>query len=108
MYIISANTVIQRGTIDDTVIEAGTKIDTLCHIAHNVHFGNNNSLITMTAMYGSSETGQNCYIASSIVKDNISIENQVQVGMNSVAMSNTGDSQVLVGTPARKLRDIDR
>ena len=33
---IGANTTIDRGSIDDTVIGAGTKIDNLVHIAHNV------------------------------------------------------------------------
>lgn len=98
---ISSNTVIQRGTIDDTIIEEGTKIDTLCHIAHNVHLGKNNALVTLTGMYGSSVTGENCYIASAIIKDNISIGNHVQVGMSSTVMKNTDDDVIVIGTPAK-------
>ena len=102
---ISANSVIQRGTIDDTIIESGTKIDTLCHIAHNVHIGKKNGIVTLSALYGSCETGENCYIASGIIKDNTKIGNNVQIGVNAVVMNDVGNDMVLIGTPAKKLRD---
>ena len=105
---ISANTVIQRGTIDDTVIERGTKIDTLCHIAHNVHLGENTALVTLTGMYGSSSTGRNCYVASGLVKDNTHLGNNVQVGMNGSVMKNVEDDSIVIGTPAILLRKESR
>src|SRR5690606_15065768 len=41
---IFANCSITRGSISDTVIEEGTKIDAMCHIAHNVNIGNNTQI----------------------------------------------------------------
>ncbi len=101
---LSANTVIQRGTIDDTIIERGTKIDTLCHVAHNVHLGENTALVTLSAMYGSSSTGKNCYVASALVKDNTELGDNVQVGMNATVLSDVEDNSIVIGTPAKLLK----
>jgi len=50
---IFANCSIARGSISDTIIEKGTKIDALCHIAHNVHIGTNTQVTAGTVVGGS-------------------------------------------------------
>lgn len=101
---VGANTAIARGTIDDTIIGDGTKIDTLCHIAHNVMLGKRNSLITGTKIYGSVKTGDNCYFATSIVKDHVVVGDNVIVGMGSVVLDDVPGNSTVIGCPARRLR----
>ena len=50
---IGANTCVDRGSIDDTIIGAGTKIDNLCQIAHNVRIGRGCFLASQVGIAGS-------------------------------------------------------
>ena len=49
---IFANCSIARGSLSDTIIGQGTKIDALCHIAHNVNIGKNTELTAGTIVGG--------------------------------------------------------
>lgn len=60
---IGANTTIDRGAIDDTVIERGVKLDNLIHIAHNVHIGADTAIAACVGIAGSTRIGQRCTIA---------------------------------------------
>lgn len=99
---IGANTCIARGTIDDTCIGNGSKIDNLCHIAHNVVIGKNVTLIAGSLIYGSVNIGDNSYIASGIIKNQLEIGKNVTVGMGSVVMKDTEDNVTIVGVPGEK------
>jgi UDP-3-O-[3-hydroxymyristoyl] glucosamine N-acyltransferase len=77
---IGANTAIDRGALDNTVIEDGVKLDNLIQIAHNVRVGENTAMAACCAVAGSTTIGKNCIIggASGIaghltVADNIHI-----------------------------------
>ena len=59
---IGANTCIDRGALDDTVIEDGVKIDNLVQIAHNVHIGAHSVIAGNTGIAGSARIGRNCSI----------------------------------------------
>jgi UDP-3-O-[3-hydroxymyristoyl] glucosamine N-acyltransferase len=59
---IGANTTIDRGAIDDTVIEEGVKLDNLIMIAHNVHIGAHCVLAACTGVSGSTVIGKRCMI----------------------------------------------
>lgn len=98
---IGSNTAIARGTIDDTIIGDGTKIDTLCHIAHNVHIGRSNALVTGTELYGSVHTGDHAYFASATVREQLHIGKDALVGMKATVLKDAEDGQVLIGTPAK-------
>ncbi|MEG0391999.1 MAG: DapH/DapD/GlmU-related protein [Anaerovoracaceae bacterium] len=98
---IGANTEIDRGTIDDTIIETGTKIDILCHVAHNVHLGKNVTLIANSLVYGSTEVGEGSYIASGIIKDNLRLGKNVTVGMGSVVLKDVPDNKTVIGVPGK-------
>lgn len=101
---IGSNTEVARGTIDDTVINEGCKIDALSHIAHNVKLGKNNGVIAGCTIYGSVRTGDNCYIATSVIRDQAVLGNNVFVGMNSTVTKNVPDNSVVVGSPAKVIR----
>ena len=60
---IGANTTVDCGAIDDTVIEDGVRIDNLCMIAHNVHIGEHTALAAMTGIAGSTKIGKRCLFA---------------------------------------------
>lgn len=101
---IASNCIINRGTIDDTEICDGVKIDAQCHISHNVHIGKNSALVSGSRLYGSVKTGENVYIASAIIKNQLVIGDNAVVGMGSVVLSNVDDNAVVVGSPAKRIR----
>ena len=63
---IGANTTIDRGSIDDTVIGAGTKIDNLVHIAHNCRIGRLCLLMAQVGIAGSVRVEDGCVIAGQV------------------------------------------
>lgn len=60
---IGANTTIDCGALDDTVIEDGVRIDNLCMIAHNVQVGAHTALAAMAGIAGSTKIGKRCLFA---------------------------------------------
>ena len=60
--LVGASTTIDRGTIDDTVIEDGVKIDDQVHIAHNCRVGANSILCGRASLAGSVTLGQHCVL----------------------------------------------
>jgi UDP-3-O-[3-hydroxymyristoyl] glucosamine N-acyltransferase len=59
---IGANTCIDRGALEDTVIEDGVKLDNLIQIGHNVRVGRNTAMAGCAAVAGSATIGANCTI----------------------------------------------
>jgi len=59
---IGANTCVDRGALDDTIIEDGVKIDNLVQIAHNVHIGAHTVIAGNTGIAGSARIGRHCQI----------------------------------------------
>jgi UDP-3-O-[3-hydroxymyristoyl] glucosamine N-acyltransferase len=63
---IGANTTIDRGAVDDTVIEDGVKLDNLIMIAHNVRVGAHTAIAALTGVSGSTTIGKRCQIAGEV------------------------------------------
>ncbi len=63
---IGANTTIDRGALDDTLIEQGAKLDNQIQIAHNVRVGSNTVIAACTGISGSSSVGKNCMIGGGV------------------------------------------
>ncbi len=59
---IGANTTIDRGALEDTVIEEGVKLDNQIQIAHNVRVGAHTAIAGCTGVSGSTVIGKNCII----------------------------------------------
>jgi UDP-3-O-[3-hydroxymyristoyl] glucosamine N-acyltransferase len=77
---IGANTTIDRGAIDDTVIEDGVKLDNQIQIAHNVRIGAHTAIAACVGIAGSSRVGRHCRIGGAsgiaghlIIGDNVEI-----------------------------------
>ncbi len=57
---IGANSCVDRGALNDTIIGNGVKIDNLCHVAHNVDFGENSAMAALSGVAGSTKVGKSC------------------------------------------------
>ncbi|WP_417539368.1 UDP-3-O-(3-hydroxymyristoyl)glucosamine N-acyltransferase [Marinobacter sp.] len=86
---VGANTTIDRGALDDTVIGSGVKLDNLIQIAHNVHIGDHCAMAAMVGIAGSTKIGSHCVFGgASGVAGHLEIASQVHLtGMTLV----TGD-----------------
>jgi len=62
---IGANTTIDRGALDDTVIEDGVKLDNQIQVAHNVHIGAHTAIAGCVGIAGSTTIGRYCRIGGS-------------------------------------------
>lgn len=83
---IGANAAIDRGAIENTIIGAGTKLDNLTQIAHNVKIGANTVVAGFTGIAGSTTVGEHC-----IIGGNVSIAGHLDITNNVVL---TGTSAV--------------
>ncbi|MEX2124150.1 MAG: UDP-3-O-(3-hydroxymyristoyl)glucosamine N-acyltransferase [Woeseia sp.] len=78
---IGANTTIDRGAIDDTIIENGVRLDNLIQIAHNVRIGEHTAMAALTGVSGSTVIGKRCMFAGqSGIVGHISICDDVVIG----------------------------
>ena len=77
---IGANTTIDCGAIDNTVIKSGVKIDNLVHIAHNCEIGENTIIAAMAGFAGSTKIGKGCMIGGGArIAPNISIADKTVI-----------------------------
>jgi len=77
---VGANTTIDRGTIDDTVIEDGVKLDDQIHIAHNVRIGANTAIAACAGIAGSAVIGRNCEIGgAAMIRGHIRIADGTRI-----------------------------
>lgn len=98
---IGANSCIDRGTIRDTVIGSGTKLDNLVHIGHNVQVGRDCLLCGQVGIAGSSRIGDRVVLAGQCgVNDNIFVGDDVIAGGGTKIFTNAPAGRVLLGYPA--------
>lgn len=106
---IGSNCSIDRGTIESTVIGKGSKIDNLCHIAHNVQIGQNVMIVAGSIICGSSCIKDGAYIApGGIIRNQIEIGEECIVGMGAVVTKDIENNKVAIGVPARIIRENER
>ncbi len=98
---IGSHTCVCRGAIDDTYISEYTKIDNLCHIAHNVEIGKRCLVIAGTVVMGSVRIGDDCWIATSMIRDLRHVCNDCTVGMGAVVVKDVPSGVTVVGNPAK-------
>ncbi len=98
---IGANCCVDRAKFGNTIIGAGTKIDNLVQIAHNVVIGKCCLIAGQVGISGSCKLGDGVVLAGQVgVADNVEIGNGTMVGGKSVVFHSVAAGQQLLGTPA--------
>lgn len=102
---IRTNCSIARGSLKDTIIRSGTKIDALVHIAHNVIVGKNCSLTAGTVIGGSTTVGDTCWFGlNCTLKHKIKIGDKVIVGSGASVINDIVDEDIVAGVPAKSIK----
>ncbi|MEW5838021.1 MAG: UDP-3-O-(3-hydroxymyristoyl)glucosamine N-acyltransferase [Pseudomonadota bacterium] len=98
---IGANTTVDRGTLSDTYIGTGVKIDNLVQIAHNVKIGAHSAIAGCAGLAGSSVVGERCLLAGGVgLAGHLELADGVHVtGMSMVTRSITQPGVYSAGTP---------
>lgn len=108
---IGGNTTIDRGSLGDTVIGEGTKIDNLVQIAHNVRIGRHCVIAALTGISGSVEIGHYVVIGGQVgIGDKVRIQDQAvigaQAGIPTGKVVRRGNR--MWGTPARPMSEFKK
>ncbi len=98
---IGANTTVDRGSLGDTVIGDGVRIDNLAQIAHNVHIGAHSALAGCVGISGSARIGAYCTLAGGVgLVGHIELADHVHItGMSMVTRSISRPGTYSAGTP---------
>lgn len=103
---IGANTCVDRGSIDDTIIGAGTKIDNLCQIAHNVRIGRMCFLASQVGIAGSARIEDGVQIGGQAgLQGHITVGAGAVLGGQAGVLGDVPPKQFWSGYPARPHRE---
>jgi UDP-3-O-[3-hydroxymyristoyl] glucosamine N-acyltransferase len=101
---IGANSTVDNGTIRNTEVGSGTKIDSLVQVGHNVRIGRDCLLCAQAGVAGSVELGDNVVLGGqSGVADNIKVGSRVIAAGATKLLSNVPEGRVMMGYPAVKM-----
>ena len=103
---VGANTTIDRGAIDDTVIEDGVKLDNQIQVGHNVHVGAHTAVAGCVGIAGGTRVGRRCAIGGGVgIGGHLDIADDVRVtGMSMVTRSLNVPGTYSSGIPAQTNR----
>ncbi len=106
---VGANSTIDRGSIGDTVIGAGTKIDNLVHIAHNVRIGRLCLIMAQVGIAGSVQVEDGCILAGQVgVGGHLTIGRGARLAGQAGVFGDIPPGEIWSGYPARPHRDALR
>jgi UDP-3-O-[3-hydroxymyristoyl] glucosamine N-acyltransferase len=106
---IGANTCVDRGSLEITVIRRGTKIDNLVQIAHNVEVGEHTVIAAQTGISGSSIVGPHSIIAGQVgIGEHARLDAHTILGGQAGVLNgkHVRGGEILWGTPARPLKEF--
>jgi UDP-3-O-[3-hydroxymyristoyl] glucosamine N-acyltransferase len=106
---VGANTCIDRGSLETTIIRKGVKLDNLIQIAHNVEIGEHTIIAAQTGISGSVRIGANCLIGGQVgIGEHARLDDNTIVGGQGGILNgkHVRGGEVLWGTPVRPLRQF--
>jgi UDP-3-O-[3-hydroxymyristoyl] glucosamine N-acyltransferase len=99
---IGANSCIDRGTLGNTIIGEGTKINNLVHIAHNAKIGQHVVIAAQVNISGSTTIDDYAWIGpGATLRDGIRVGAHSTIGMGSVVVGDVAPGTTVYGVPAR-------
>ena len=106
---VGAGSCVDRGTLEDTVIGKGTKIDNLVQIGHNVRVGERCLIMATTGIAGSARIGSDVIIAGGVgIRDHAEIGDRARLGGMAGVIGNVPADAAVAGYPARNYREFLR
>lgn len=107
---IGANTCIDRGSLETTIIRRGTKLDNLIQIAHNVEIGAYTVIAAQTGISGSSTLGSQCVIGGQVgIGEHARLDDKTIIGGQGGVLNGKhirASGEILWGTPVRPLKEF--
>lgn len=98
---------VDRGTLEDTIIEDGVRVDNHSQISHNCSIGARSVLCGSVVLSGSVTIGHDAWISPNVViRNQVSIGPHAVVGLGSVVMKDVGPDENVLGNPARLVPEL--
>lgn len=106
---MGANCAIDRGTLGDTIVGEGSKLDNLVHLAHNVVIGRHVFMAGQSGIAGGTQIGDYCQVGGQAgIYGHLTLGANVVVGAKSSVTRSFPDNTQLMGIPARPAREFLR
>lgn len=106
---IGSNSTVDRGSVDDTVVGKGTKLDNLVHVGHNVRIGERCLLMAGVGVAGSTRLGNDVILAGHVgVTDHLTIADGARIAAKSAVFGDIPAGAAFSGHPARPHRQFLR
>jgi len=103
---IGANTTVDRGSIGDTVLEGGVKVDNLVQIAHNVKVGAHSLLAALVGIAGSTRIGKGAFLGGQVgVIGHLEVGDGVKIAVATKVLRDVKAGETVSGNPARPHRE---
>lgn len=104
---VGANTTIDRGSARDTVVGAGTWIDNLVQIAHNVTIGRYCVIVAQVGIAGSTQIGDFVRVGGqAAIAGHVEVGSRASIGAQAGVIGNVPQDAELLGSPAQPRRDF--
>lgn len=106
---VGANTTIDRGALDDTVIGAGSRLDNLIQIGHNVRLGRCCVIVAQAGISGSTELEDFAVVAAQAgLTGHLRVGARARIGAQAGVMADVPAAADVVGSPAQPVREFFR
>jgi UDP-3-O-[3-hydroxymyristoyl] glucosamine N-acyltransferase len=106
---VGSNTCIDRGSIDDTIVGRGTKLDNLVQVGHNVRIGERCLIMAGVGIAGSTHIGNEAILAGHVgVTDHLVIGDRARIAAKSAIFGDVPPGASFSGHPARPHRQFLR